>query len=78
MDTLGKLLDLIARNRARVGGGLFVMWLALQANTHYAAWAAGGAVNSVLNDLAVALAGYVWGAGQHKSDKFQRDQQGRP
>ncbi len=75
---MGALMDLIARNRFKIGVGFLALWGVLQVNPGYQEWKKATNFNLFVNDLCVAAAGYIAAAGKHKSDQYQRDIQGKP
>ncbi len=67
--------DLVARNRKKVGGAMFVGWMALQIDAAYVQFLKDHSRANTLNGIVVAMIGYVTGAGSHDSDKTERAKQ---
>ena len=62
--------DFVARNRRWIGGLAFSLWSVAQADPWMLA-------HPRLNAYGGVVAAYVFGAGKHKSDREQREEQGR-
>ncbi len=67
--------DFLARNRTTFGYCLFLGWGALQADPDYQKYLAENTKPRIANSVAVAMIGYVAGAGSHDSDRRQREKQ---
>ena len=74
---MGKFIDLVARNRFKIGLGFVAIWGVLQVNPGFQEWKKASNQNLFFNDVAVLAAGYIAAAGKHKSDQYQRDIQGK-
>jgi hypothetical protein len=68
---MSKLYDVIARNRAKLGGLFLAMWGVAQTDQALIA------KHPRLNAYVAAAVTYVFASGRHKSDQYQRDQQER-
>lgn len=66
------LKDLFARNRKKVGGAMFVGWLALQIDPAYVDYLKAHSRANTANGIVVAMIGYLTGAGSHDSDQTQK------
>jgi hypothetical protein len=70
---MGALIDFFARNRARIGGALSTIYVAIsQIDPQLLA------AHPKISGYAAIAIGLILGSGAFKSDSYQRDIQGKP